>query len=59
MARAVNAAADLAGRLPEGKDPRGTVLLAPACASMDLFVSYGERGDVFARLVREMKAARG
>ena len=60
MARAVDVAADLAARcLPEGKDPRGTVLLAPACASMDLFVSYGERGDVFARLVREKKAARG
>jgi UDP-N-acetylmuramoylalanine--D-glutamate ligase len=60
MARAVDAAAELAGRvLPEGKEPRGTVLLAPACASMDLFASYGERGDVFARVVREKKAARG
>ncbi len=29
-----------------------TVLLAPACASMDMFKNYQERGDIFCRIVK-------
>ncbi|MGY6022428.1 UDP-N-acetylmuramoyl-L-alanine--D-glutamate ligase [Streptomyces spinosirectus] len=31
-----------------------TVLLAPACASMDMFTNYNKRGDAFAEAVREL-----
>ncbi|MFM9444069.1 UDP-N-acetylmuramoyl-L-alanine--D-glutamate ligase [Streptomyces acidiscabies] len=31
-----------------------TVLLAPACASMDMFTNYNQRGDAFAQAVREL-----
>jgi len=40
-----------ASRLARSGD---AVLLAPACASMDQFISYSDRGDRFAKAVREI-----
>jgi UDP-N-acetylmuramoylalanine--D-glutamate ligase len=42
--------------------PEGTVVLAPACSSFDMFRDYAERGEVFTaevrRLVQERRATR-
>lgn len=34
--------------------PGGSVLLSPGCSSFDMFRSYGERGEVFMRAVRDL-----
>jgi UDP-N-acetylmuramoylalanine--D-glutamate ligase len=51
MAAAVRAAARLAGS-------GDTALLAPACASIELFATRGERGAAFAAAVRALPGER-
>jgi UDP-N-acetylmuramoylalanine--D-glutamate ligase len=51
MKEAVQAAADMA-------PSQSTVLLAPACASLDMFTSYVDRGHQFAAAVAALSAQR-
>jgi UDP-N-acetylmuramoylalanine--D-glutamate ligase len=37
--------------------PGGTVLLAPACSSFDMFTDYADRGRAFKREVERLLAA--
>ncbi|UYO94492.1 UDP-N-acetylmuramoyl-L-alanine--D-glutamate ligase [Pollutimonas sp. M17] len=52
MADAVRSGFDLA-------QPGDTVLLSPACASMDMFKNYGHRGRCFVEEVQELALDRG
>ena len=46
--------ADAVAKAHEEAEPGDVVLLAPACSSFDMFRSYAERGDLFARLVKAL-----
>ena len=45
---------DVIRRAQERAQSGDTVLLAPACASMDQFLSYGDRGDRFTAAVEKV-----
>jgi UDP-N-acetylmuramoylalanine--D-glutamate ligase len=50
---------DQAVRLAFERSPRpGTVLLAPACASWDMYRDYAERGEDFAAAARAIEGSR-
>lgn len=55
-ATSLEAAVDLAHRLAQ---PGDAVLLAPACASFDMFQSYAERGRRFVQAVERLASQKG
>ncbi|MDX1537700.1 UDP-N-acetylmuramoyl-L-alanine--D-glutamate ligase [Arsukibacterium sp.] len=48
----LTAAVQQAAKLAQSGD---MVLLSPACASLDMFKSYAQRGELFAKAVKELK----
>ncbi|MBS1188006.1 MAG: UDP-N-acetylmuramoyl-L-alanine--D-glutamate ligase [Burkholderiaceae bacterium] len=50
---------DAVTRAAEAAQPGDSVLLSPACASMDMFRNYAHRAQVFVDTVRELALARG
>jgi len=52
-APSLEAAVETAARLAQ---PGDTVLLSPACASLDMFRDYAHRGEVFAAAVQRRSA---
>ncbi|RUM37184.1 MAG: UDP-N-acetylmuramoyl-L-alanine--D-glutamate ligase [Desulfobulbus sp.] len=48
---------DAVARAYEEAENHDTVLLAPACASFDMFANYGERGRIFTRCVESLRKA--
>jgi UDP-N-acetylmuramoylalanine--D-glutamate ligase len=53
LARTLDEAVDIAARLAHTGD---TVLLSPACASLDMFRDYAHRGSVFTAAVQRRSA---